>query len=222
MPEHPDYARLSDLAFWLDGKIGNYPDKWVDLVSGYEFENHGSTFIGNGRRFDGVDDYLNCVLPDGIYGMPAATIEVVIKVNQDVATKWGCVFFAGYSQRPAFGWSNRDRVLGLTTYSTCWGPDARNITTGERVVISCVANGTRALRNGVAINDKYGYTNQFSSNSQIAKAADGITYIGGYPDKSASFVDGDIYCIRIYNDKLTEANIKHNHAIDMARFAINQ
>lgn len=220
--ENPDYVHRSDLLFWLDGKIGNFSDKWVDLISGYEFTNHGSTFVGNGRAFDGVDDYLSCELPDTVIpsGFAGKSIEVVVKVNQDVATKYGVVLFTGYSISAAFGWGLSSNLI-LQTSSTVWAAGKSNLVVGERKVITCVGNGTRSLCNGVVVTRNVGYTNNFSNQNSLRKTPDGTTYIGGFPDQSASFLDGEIYCIRLYNRGLTEAEIKHNHAIDIGRFAIN-
>ena len=217
-PDNPDYIR-NHLAFWLDGKIGNYPDKWVDLISGTVFENHGSTYIGNGRHFDGVDDYMSGVINDIAAKAGSSTIEVVIKTDEDVTTKYGLIYFPGFTDNICMGWGAQTN-LSVTTVSTCYAPAKANFVTGRRTVLSHYGNGGRSAVNGLSVNAKSGYTRAYNVNP-TKLSVNGTTYIGGSPNNTTLCFHGDIYAIRVYKANVSLASMQHNHAIDMERFAIN-
>lgn len=192
----PAYV-TSGLVLWLDG-IDKGPDNtaWVDKVSGYSFTNHGATFNANHVSFDG-NDYLE----ESTFTVPTSyvgTIEVCFEDGGGTASR--LMFFPKTAGGVSMGISAAGNVI--------WSFNASRLQ-----YVSDITKGTvsvsleRALSNGTAMtsagNDYWGGT---ASTNLVGRRGSG------------NYFSGKIYSIRIYNRKLTEAEMLANFAVDNTRF----
>jgi len=198
----PAYVR-NGLVFWLDGiDKGNSNTAWVEKISGHSFTNHGAVFNTNHVYFDGVDDYLMSTTGAKI-GQTVGTIEVVYERE----SYYGIIYMPdGFGLACGFV-SGYDTLFSTSTSKPKYRdtPSIGNMSVSE----------TRALGNGVAMLQ--------NSSSSISGAVSGEYYVGkrNYSSNPGYF-HGKIYSIRIYDRKLTEAEVLQNYAVDLDRFGLSE
>lgn len=189
---------MNGLVLWLDG-IDKGPDNtaWVDKVSGYSFTNHGATFNTDNVSFDG-DDYLN----ESTFVAPHVTVGTIEVCFNDEGTS-SRMFFLPKTQGSL---SCGIYVTGGTNKLiwSCNNSRPMYVPVPQKGTVS--VSTARAIANGSAMtasgNDYWGP----SSENRIGRASN--TY----------YYKGKIYSIRIYNRKLTEAEVLNNLAVDNERF----
>lgn len=212
-----DYIR-DGLIFHLDGiNRGGTAGKWIDLIGGKEFTLTGVTENANNVEFAGTSSsygvYNGCVSGD----FSAETIEICVEKNGTLR--------AFVLSQPKNLETNKYGISAIYAHNDGYG-------------MYYVANGTKYAAKritGVAYNDyktvslTYGGAScinlqQASNGSTGAWGAltSGSTYIGiKNPAASSSYpLNGKIYSIRIYNRKLSLAEMQHNQLVDNNRFNI--
>ena len=187
------------LFLWLDGiNKGNVANSWVDLIGGKVFTNHGATFNNDNIEFDGVDDYLDATA----FSVPLSedgTIEVVMDIDA-ISGKHFPVFKPTTSGGIMFFWASGGYIIW--SYGT--GNRGRPVPKTKKGAWS-FSNTGRYYENGKDIG---------INNSAALVSSNGM-YIGR---RSSDYGKGKIYCIRIYNRKLSFAEIQQNLAVDNMRF----
>lgn len=198
--QEPSYID-DGLAIWLDGKDkGSNPDAWIEKVGGYIFTNSGATFNEDYVYFDG-SSFLSAT------GVPAiasasGTIELVYEASA-LGTTQLVYMPSGTTAAMGVGFSTNNRVIFGCVKTN------RSVYTTTTTKASISLNADRGLSNGVAMT-------KYSSNTYWSGANTTTTYVG--KRSAGAFFRGKIYCIRIYNRKLSQAEMLANLAVDNTRF----
>lgn len=190
------------LVLWLDGIDKGADDgSWVDLVAGHVFTKQGSGEMTYADSYLHTNNWGKAYFINTSFTPPEAiegTFEAV------VSSITGLVF-VGKSPTSSFFARNRNSILWTSEKnydSASWGNDSFSI------------NAERGYRNGALLSAASSTTNWPTA------YADGTTNsIGRFP--KVSYYNGgamNLYCIRIYNRKLTEAEMRNNLKIDNVRF----
>lgn len=195
-----DYVQ-NGLVLMLDGiEQGNEAGKWKDLVNGLVFTPTGGvTFEENCIALDGTgrlgnNSFVTPLSNDG-------TIELVFEKTSTS----GMIFVpTGGSQKIAAGFFNSG--FDWSIYGS--KPRYPQINKG-----SVSVNNDRCLYDGIA---QASNGNDYISSTTTTTSLIGCRYNGSY----TYYFTGKIYCIRIYNRKLTEAEVLQNQEIDYKRFGI--
>lgn len=202
-PKEDGYVS-SGLVFHLDGADAT-TNKWVDRINGIEFTMNNVTLDdAGGVVFTGEDSYGN--YPNNLnFPLSTHTIEVVAKrASKDMA----CVFMINAADNVAFGFSS-----------------------GIDYIVTKSGNSNPTTTWGVIDNDIHVYSvkqgNAFDNgNVMCSRSTDtwylrtGGTFVGSRSADNAAF-KGTVYQIRIYNRQLSDEEILHNQAVDMAKYGIN-
>ncbi len=201
--ELSDYVQ-DGLVLHMDGKEkGDTAGYWESIAGGWLFENHGATFGTDYVSFDGTDDYLS----NKNYAPPlsgSGTIEVVYESASDVYGSRLHVMFCGKTLNGiAFAINASKYVL----YSMPNTTRNRPISTLSKASISVSTD--RAYENGVAMQ---------TTTADYMTGRASLNFIGKRGGNSPQYMKGKIYSIRIYNRKLTQAEVLKNLAVDNARF----
>ena len=217
-PVIPSGYVTDGLIFFLDGKQLASASSWTDIVGGKTFELTNCSLGTNGVVFDGT--------AYGIYNGRISndwsneTIEAVFDGYSGIKTKFilGQPFVdnsVGISLRFGDGGGNNVRVVPAIDGTRRTYYQANNVlnTTGKKRV-GCSAN-TPIVVNGSKLSG--GSITNYSANNT------GTTTLGGgrFSDDvtSTTMYIGTIYCVRIYNRKLTEAELKANQDNDLLYYA---
>lgn len=192
------------LVFHLDGADAT-TSTWVDKIGGVEFAMHNVTLDdAGGVVFNGTNSYGN--YPNNLdFPSSTHTIEVV---TQRSSTEMACVFMINAADNVAFGFSSS--IGYIVTKSGNSNPRAAyNIIDNDLHVYSVKANNAFSDGNIMTVRtvDTW-YLRQ------------GGTFVGSRSSDNAPF-KGSVYQIRIYNRQLSDKEILHNQAIDMAKYGIN-
>lgn len=203
-----DYVQ-SGLVLHLDGKEKGSTTYWVDRIGNRSFEKRGGvTFNKDHVYFDGVDDWLryyNGANVSNVPGRNTGTIEVVYE-NENLGVASSAIFLTnGASKIIAYVNSSKEFVYTNDTVDSraVYPP----IITSSKASISVSAD--RAYENGTALS--IGSTKR-RLNDTIANY-----WCVGH-SKSGYYFKGKIYSIRIYNRKLSQAEVMQNLSVDNLRF----
>lgn len=194
------------LILWLDGiDKGNTSGAWTDKVNGDVFTAYnGVTFGTDYVQLDkSQSQYLDNSSFTSVPSTSDGTIEIVISEYSENATQ--IVFLPTSSGKLAFGIysSGQDRII--------WSSGGNKLT----VNITEKSNAEKTF----SISDDRQFINgtQGTTNSNNAWSSLGsVNYIGRR--QSGNYFNGKIHSIRIYNRKLTEAEVLQNQRYDNARF----
>lgn len=84
-------------------------------------------------------------------------------------------------------------------------------------------NPSGAVRLQVSVDGDPYHTVVEKSSASRSSNTYGMAVMSYYTTQSNAYrINGEVYCIRIYNRKLTEEEITHNHAIDVERFGLEK
>ena len=191
------------LVFRLDGiDKGATDGTWVDLVDGVVFTNYSATSLDDGWAFDGSTTYLTSSASNNFLGQNEDfTVEVCIVPARIVG------------KEPVFVFSQsvNNGVLFFISGSAVTFLQKRNTYPITRVAGSplCVSlNLTLGMINGV----------NKSKNSGTDFWENNAPYIGRRVGGNGGYFQGKIHAIRIYNKRLTEAEMLNNQRLDNTRF----
>lgn len=190
--------------FHVDGiNKGNDSTKWTELVSGYTFPYNTHTILAdNGVEFDGkTGSYIvsETNLAASSYEPDKCTIECVFDI-----TAGRCMFSSGANTNMIFSVNNNVFVFYAGSSSNkAWTPT------------SLIGKNT------VSLSDDYGYQNGTSlvatTSTSLGQGSLKMS-LGGRSYGSAFPITGTLHCVRIYNRKLTVAEILNNQQVDNTRF----
>ena len=195
-----DYVQ-SGLVLHMDGKSGKTGStSWASVVGNTTFTNYGATFNNDHIYFDGVDDYLS----NTSYTAPASgtgTIEVVID-NETFGEELSLVFMAKTRAAIGFGTTSAKYIL----YSCGATNRLRALATLAKASFSISYSGRYQNGESMSTNSSDYWGGQDTNTNYIGKR------------KTGGCFKGKIYSIRIYNRRLTEAEVLANLAVDNIRF----
>jgi len=201
------YGYLPDgLKYFWDGiDKGRNAGGWTDLVSGLYLASTGATSLAKGWRVDDDASYLGGTGVSIDAPLDTSTIEFVFK-ERTHASNYGFIFYpSGTTNIAGILFTNR-LIIGVSpnTYRyTLANPQ-------EDVMHSISASKARAYFNGGALSYASSSGNPASTNGTWMFSRESL---GSYH----SF-RGDIYCVRIYDKQLTEAEVIDNYAADKVRY----
>lgn len=197
------------LVLWLDGiNKGNTPNAWDDLISGYSFEDYYGQVVF-GSDYVEFADNKNCYLYNQDFDVPRytdGTIEIVYETNIAHAQ----ILFCPKSQLSI--------AYGVGAGSVIWVKNAMAGTRPNMYKYPRFTSGSVSISLNSAYYDGAVQQNtgiDIWSDDDCASTAIGKTY---YRDDRC--FGGKIYCIRIYNRQLTEAEVLANYAVDRSRFSL--
>ena len=184
------------LVFLLDGKMkGGDASNWVDLAGGIRIPFKNCTVNSDHILFD-KSGYMDTSF-SGSFPSSSYTIEVVVEaVDVD-----GLVISTG----------NSGLLAGFTTNGFTYSPTGMKGCATATTDRMYSVNGDRCVINGREV-----YYKDMGSWSNVS---DGVIRIGGYVSWSHEYdFSGKIFSIRIYNRKLTKAEMQANQNVDNTRF----
>ena len=198
------------LIFWLDGlRKGDNTGIWPELVGGKDFTLIGATFTEKGIYFG------NSTSNYGYYDGPVSedfnneTIELAF--NGFTSYQNNTIF----SQPMVDGKVGASFIVGSDTVNTSMALDgvSRARWTGLKAAKTASVNMSYAVENGRALSK--------GSNDSWGANTSGRTFVSARTAGSANRFKNQIFCIRIYNRRLSVAEMQHNQAIDVERFGIS-
>lgn len=216
-PIIPDGYVKNGLVFFLDGIQLRSADSWSDIVGGKTFtlNNCSLNAAGTGIVFNGSSSYGE--LPGVITSDWAnETIEMAFNASStNVENK--TVLCQPYLNN-SVGISMRLGYEAASTPRFAMGIDGvtRNFyyyrLTNTKNIIS--GNADRVIVNGVMATSTH--STYYSKNTK------GITYLGAHATSGnpTGFFNGTIHAVRIYNRKLTQAEMIQNQEADKARYGL--
>lgn len=214
----PDGYVKNGLVFFLDGTQKLDADSWTDIISGKKFDLKNCTLGTNGVVFNGSTSYAE---RSGLVSRDWSneTIEVCMS-GGNLTSSSGIFVFAqpfidsvGISFRCGYHTTNRGRAgIGLDdatrAYPVFNSSGVKTFSACDRV----------AVVNGVL--SSYG-----NHSTSYGKNLMGKTFIGAGPtvnnDGLRLFFRGTIYAIRIYNRKLSVAEMQANQQADASRYGLS-
>lgn len=188
------------LVFYVDGiNKGGVSDSWKDLVGGFVLSGSNVVSTQQGYSFNGASSGFRC---DNVFaGSANHTIEVCFK--SDALPNPFCLFAIGdNTQYNVMFYRSNNYITFLQRANTYTIP----LSDGQGYSISL--NLDQGLVNGVTV----------AKNSGTDYWGNNYTYIGR--NSQGRYYAGEIYAIRVYNRKLTEAEQRANFAIDNQRFEL--
>lgn len=218
LPPVPAGYVTDGLVFFLDGKQLVSATKWVDIVGGNIFNLTDCNPVNNGVEFNGTTSH-------GEHGGPITndwkneTIEVVFNGKTEIATK--VIFSQPMIDATNVGIALRfgnDGSARLATASdgvshSWFKTNISNAINRISVAATNTFDGI-ACHNGVKVN--------LYSSVSYAKNETGITCLGCRkttdPATSYNFYQGIIHAVRIYNRKLSLAEMQANQANDLSYY----
>lgn len=215
------------LQLWLDGientrnGHANTAYSWQDLSgNNYDFSfykgNGPAALESNCLRFGGSSLYRcqNTTLQDLLLGAKERTIEIVCSISEE-NTNAKTIFLGGKSSElnAGVGMWYRPASGGMCISGNSYA-----------YAISDVANPHTysAVYNAFATNSALFYKDNVQAGTRAGGTmANNYPTIGGreYGSSFYAFI-GKIYCIRVYDRQLTQAEREHNRKIDIERFGI--
>lgn len=201
-PEPPSGYVTDGLVIHFDGKYGATTEKWTDLINGLELVNNRATLLNDGGYSFNGTGYLSASSVTQYTGTNL-TVEVVFKgasnmpsqcniMSDGSSTSGRFVLFRNSSE---WTFLQRQRTY---TYSM---PSATKV--------SMSLSLDRGFANGVAL---VSGTAGFWANTS--------KFTVGYSPNGARRLKGEVYAIRVYSRKLTEAEVLTNLRVDNARFGL--
>lgn len=205
------------LVFFLDGKSAQ-SGEWVDIVGSKSFTLTDCTVSSNGVVFNGTSSKGIC--------------------SGQITSDWGNetieVVISGYSDGTAL---QRMSILSQPEINSANGIDMLFAYEGSYTKIAIVSDGTnrtfktfqknlnaRCL-SASASNAVVNGTEQAGTGSTTFSAnTSGNTYLGAYGEGSAEIVryfGGTIHAVRIYNRKLSVAEMQANQQTDMTYYGLS-
>lgn len=197
----PEYI-TDGLIFHLDGiDKGPNSGSWTDLISGIEFTNTNVVATQYGWQFDGTSSYFRST-----YIFPASdsyTLEICFKPITGAGTSYGLLFSGANTVNNLVFYKATNTITWLQRNHTF------NYTISVDAIHSISANLDSVLCDNSPISFNSGTDYWTSANVNY-------TWIG--TRGSSNFFKGEIYSIRIYNRKLTQAEQVNNYKADKGRF----
>ena len=182
---------------------------WVDKVSGKVLSLSGSvpSVVNGGVVFNGASVYYNTTVTLPTFS--AATIEVVAihRVN-DYTGRWIVGSNAGDQIWYTINTGGEQTSIRGASYTRRRSPRYNQLTTHS---ITTSYNIINKVSKGNGSNDSWGYGYCFSVGGKITNSSFGR-------DKACK---STVYQIRIYNRKLTQAEILYNQSIDIKKYNIS-
>lgn len=191
--------------FHLDGiDVGETADAWTDLIGGYVYSKNGATRLSNGWSLNGQT--MQCPQYGFLSQNTNQTIEVVLKPKSSTGSQpvWMQGGNNNLINNTILFFYNQGVITFLQrnkTYAITFTANAYH----------CISlNLDRGLVNGVAKSpqSKTDYWNNSAAYSCIGTRSGAISYA----------YKGGIYSIRVYNRKLSAAEMLHNQQVDNERF----
>lgn len=220
LPPVPSGYITNGLVFFLDGKQLATASKWIDIVGGKVFNLTDCTKNGNGIAFNGSTSYGSHA-GEITHNATGETIEIVFygpdsDTGYDIKTRAifaqpyltdgvgiSCRFgnAGGNTCRVATALDGVNRIVKHFTYTV----GASQVRTIGATIDSLVYRGTS-------------YTN--SSSTAYSKNQSGNTYLGAFATTGGPIgrIMGTIYAVRIYNRKLSVAEMQANQANDLTYY----
>ena len=218
-----DYVQEGLIACWdgIDNAgIGVHADNvavWKSLVGGYEFALNNVTVAANGMTFAGnANSYGVLSAADSSSTFAAATdatLEIVFRSSSSASSQ--VLLQSASSSSISFGYYNTSMLVAYSdasgmkpSFASSAGTEVNSVSVryASNAPASAIANGTTLQGSGNAAWSSPGTE----------------TFLGVRASKNNSYVfAGDIYCVRLYNRQLTNAEIASNQMIDELRFKSN-
>ena len=218
-----DYVQDGLIACWdgIDNAgIGVHADNvavWKSLVGGYEFALNNVTVAANGMTFAGnANSYGVLSAADSSSTFAAATdatLEIVFRSSSSASSQ--VLLQSASSSSISFGYYNTSMLVAYSdasgmkpSFASSAGTEVNSVSVryASNAPASAIANGTTLQGSGNAAWSSPGTE----------------TFLGVRASKNNSYVfAGDIYCVRLYNRQLTNAEIASNQMIDELRFKSN-
>ena len=208
-----DYIK-DGLVLWMDGiDKGNVQGAWVDKINGHIFNPENSPIMSNNYvLFNGNDQGFKCNTFDG-FGCDNGTIEICMEIDN---SKGSGIAFMSKEGGLSFGIVN--------SYSIIWssGVSGHNEYYKPMINLPTPASSNKIYSICYDRSVVDGALKPFSSGEDYWSGIDNTySYIGHRNRQdSMQYFKGKIYSIRIYNRKLSEAEMLHNQRIDNRRFKL--
>lgn len=220
MPVHPQ-----DLVLWVNSSSWD-GTTWRNLAPSYSNVNHStlmngvafgnlihpSGIFGAPRKFDGINDYVNCGSDSSLDTTDAITIEVWVKTT--AAATQRMVGKSGDSGDSWVGWSflvNSDGTL----FSRCHITDNRDVQSNETVndgnwhhIVAKAEAGQ--LRKIYIDGNEATYSTQETAESGTYTNSQTLK-IGRHTYSAIQYFNGSIDEVKIYNRALSASEVVHNH-----------
>lgn len=203
------------------GKYNANTDTWKDL-SGNDKDGviYNATWNSNNLSFDGDNDYIDMGNKLNDLFKSSMTLELVIKFDQ-----------------------NSDRAIILGNYDNSNSINIEQLTTSKARIYynsGTIDSHTSDGFHELGLLENYSYllnkdTNTFyfykNSEKNLQRTISAFAENYDFPNAKIgkdnrlapgnTYLEGEIYAIRIYNRALTEAEISHNYEVDKLRFNMN-
>lgn len=197
------------LVLWLDGiNKGNTPNAWDDLISGYSFSDYYGQVVF-GSDYVEFADNKECYLYNQDFDVPrytTGTIEIVYSTNVAHAQ----ILFSPKSQNAI--------AYGVGAGSVIWVKNVIGSTYANMYKYPRFTSGSVSISLSGAYYD--GVTQQNTGTDIWADTERDQSVIGKTHYRDDRCFGGKIYCIRIYNRQLTQAEVLANYAVDRSRFSL--
>ena len=198
------------LIFWLDGiNQGGVTGEWKDLIGGKIFTLTNCTQDANSVYFNGSSSYgrtLGAVSSD----WSTETIELAQSGASTTGATRGVLYPVNTSPvgiGMAFSTSNNFIGYRIDGISQSRG-------TGLKGTGSISINGSACVVNGVS-KSQASSTNYYVNTSEYTYL--GVRFLSAFN----GYFKGKMHSLRIYNRRLSVAEMQHNQAIDVERFGIS-
>ena len=205
------------LIFFLDGLQFATSSEWKDIIGGNVFalNNCSINADNNGVVFNGSTSYgvMDGAVSNNFEG---ETIEIALTKSADIINKTAfCQPYlnnsVGISMRFGYEAANRPRfAMGLDGVTRNFY--YTNITQNKNVISG---NADMVIVNGTTLT--------LTHSTYYSKNTTGKTYVGAHATTGnlTGYYNGTIHAIRIYNRKLTQAEILQNQTADAARYSLS-
>ena len=181
---------------------------WIDVVGGKSFALNNVTVADDRIVFKGINTSYGVLDEAGTTATFGAATNGTLEIVYACATGIGVILQSSSESGIAYGFSNASTLIpcNLTSPTAIFTPGTATNTAAVRYskakAASVVANGTE-LEKGSG-NCWYG--------------ANKTTVVGNRTTHSGYHFNGAIYCIRLYDRQLSDAEIAANLAVDRHRF----
>lgn len=214
--EVPSGYNTNGLVFFLDGKTAT-ASSWIDRVGSRAFALTDCSLVTNGVQFNGSSSfgsYQGAITGD----WENETIEVVFDGRETITS--GCILSqtwvddaVGISCRFGNDGANRPRFVYMMDGTN--HAYFQTLTSQDKNRVG-LAGSTLAVLNETAVASTY--------STYYAKNSSGTTYLGCHFVSSTSAISasfkGKILAVRIYNRKLSQAEIVANQQVDATYYEL--
>lgn len=217
--ETPTEYVTDGLVLWLDGiNKGNDNTKWTDLVSGIVFNGVAVASDCFGPDYVQIGSNANTVYQNADFVGPSVdngTIEVVYE-SDDINTGQ-IILLSPRNENFAFAFYGGDIVwVSAVEGSTISRPRVSNAPVFGSVSISANSKFINGVSANTGNNDIVWYNAYQAYEGLMTSIGRRLTNQGFRYNQ----FKGKIYCIRIYNRQLTQAEVLANYAVDQSRFSL--